>query len=367
MDKHQNSVIVYIKRLPQFAAQARKELEDFFAEGQRGIGSYFAKGSARVATGLTPTEEDLLLPYILNIPATDREFRMKVNDHYIIIDKKIPGKVGLELEIGLEKSNSEPVSADNLPINIDNYLTYRWALTHPWVAASEDEGKGNQLKQYYIFNPSEVSKVNININEQRDKALGYYLSIKDNKRTVTMYLTLMGVRTDQLLPGEGPLKLRELVDKKPEDFIKLYDDRDKEIKYMIEDMINNQILERVNGAILVKEDGTLLGRDMKEAILFITDSKNTKLYSVLKTRLQEKWKKTTSSVETDEQLEAGPVVPAKPAAAAPVAEDLVPAKELMPVSPEANIEYGNALEEAEDEIMQAEVAAGAGAEPLIEE
>lgn len=330
MDTHKNSVLVYIKRLPQFAAQARKELEEFFAEGQRGIGSYFAKGSARVATGLTPTEEDLLLPYILNIPSTDREFRMKVNDHYIIIDKKIPGKVGLELEIGLEVSNTEPMSATNLPINIDNYLTYRWALTHPWVAPSEADGKGNQLKQYYIFNPGEVSKVNINVNEQRDKALGYYLSIKDNKRTVTMYLTLLGVRTDQLRAGEEVLKLRELVDKNPDAFLKLFDDRDKEIKYAIEDMINNQILERVNGAIMVKEDGTLLGRDMKEAILFITDSKNTKLYNVLKSRLQEKWKKTTTSVDTDEQLESVPVIPV----VAPVTEDLVPAKELIPAAVE---------------------------------
>lgn len=336
MDTHKNSVLVYIKRLPQFAAQARKELEEFFAEGQRGIGSYFAKGSARVATGLTPMEEDLLMPYILNIPSTDREFRMKVNDHYIIIDKKIPGKVGLELEIGLEVSNTEPMSATNLPINIDNYLTYRWALMHPWVAPSEADGKGNQLKQYYIFNPGEVSKVNINVNEQRDKALGYYLSIKDNKRTVTMYLTLLGVRTDQLRTGEEVLKLRELVDKNPEAFLKLFDDRDKEIKYAIEDMINNQILERVNGAILVKEDGTLLGRDMKEAILFITDSKNTKLYNVLKSRLQEKWKKTTTSVDTDEQLETGPVIPVA-AVAVPVAEDLAPATELIPKAVEPEV------------------------------
>lgn len=347
MDTHKNSVTVYIKRLPQFAAQARKELEEFFAEGQRGIGSYFAKGSARVATGLTPTEEDLLLPYILHIPKEDRDFRKTVNAHYEILDLKIPGKAGLELEIGLENSNSEPVSADNMPINMDNYLKFRWAVQHPWVAPSEAEGKGNQLKQYYIFNPGEVSKVNINVNEQRDKALGYYLSIKDNKRTVVMYLTLLGVRTNQLRSGEEVLKLREMVDKTPDAFIKLYDDRDKEIKYAIEDMINNQILERVNGAILVKEDGTMLGRDMREAILFITDSKNTKLYNVLKARLQEKWKKTTTSVDTDEQLETGPIISA--AKVEPVLADLTPAVELMPaaIEPEAALveDSASALDE----------------------
>lgn len=328
MDTHKNSVLVYIRRLPQFAAQSRKELEEFFAEGQRGIGSYFAKGSARVATGLTPSEEDLLLPGILHIPASDREFRMKVNEHYVIIDKKIPGKNGLELEIGLEVSNSEPVSATNFPLNIDNYLTYRWAIQHPWVAPSEADGKGNQLKQYYIFNPGEVSKVSINVNEKRDEALSYYLSVKSNKRTVNMYLTLLGVRTEQLRAGEEALKLRELIDKNPEAFIALYNDKDKESKFIIEDMVNNGILERVNNAILIKEDGTVLGRDMKEAILFLTDSRNTKVYSVLKSRLQEKWKKTTTSVDTDEQLEQPLPTPAP--AVAPAAEEQIPAAELIP-------------------------------------
>ncbi|CAM6001146.1 unnamed protein product [Sphagnum balticum] len=314
---------------------ARPELAEILAEGQRGYGAYFSPGSARTATGLSPTEEDLLLPYILNIPKDDKDFRKAVNVHYEGISIKVPGKEGLKLEIGLEGSNSEPVSKDNLPINVDNYLKYRHALGHPWIAPSETEGKGNQLKQYYIFNPSEVSKVNINVNEQRDKALGLYLSIKDNSRTVRMYLTLLGVRTDQLRTGEEVLRLRELVDKKPEDFIKLYNDRDKEIKYIIEDMINNNILERVNGNILVKDDGTKLGQDMKTAILFLTDTRNTKLYSVLKARLTEKWKKLTGSFDTDEQLEPviAPVIPAITAAD----ETIIPATQLMPKQPEPEV------------------------------
>jgi hypothetical protein len=335
MDVHKNSVTVYIKRLPQFAAMARPELAAIFEEGQRGYGGYFAKGSARTATGLTPTEEDLLLPYILNIPKDDKDFRKAVNTHYEGIAIKVPGKEGLKLEIGLESSNSEPVGPSNLPINTDNYLKYRHALEHPWIAPSESDGKGNQLKQYYIYNPAEVSKVNVNVNEQRDKALGYYLTIKENKRTVTMYLTLLGVRTDQLRSGEEVLKLREMIDKNPDAFIKLYDDRDKEIKYMIEDMINNQILERVNGAIIVKSDGTLLGRDIRETILFLTDAKNSKTFSVLKARLQEKWKKTTTSVDTDEQLEAGPVIPS--AVTVPPVDE-TPATELTPAAVEPTVE-----------------------------
>jgi hypothetical protein len=313
MEPLKNSVIVFIKRLPQFAAAAQnKELEEYFIEGQRGYGAYFAPGSARVATGLTPTEEDLLLPYILNIPKEDRDFRKQVNDFYEAIDVKVPGRDGYKLETGLTSSNSKPMDKDNLPLNIDQYIKYKHALGHPWIAPSEAEGKGNQLKQYYLFNPSEVSKTTINVNEQKDTAFTYYLSVKENPRTVAMYLTLLGVRVDQLRSGDEVTTFRNLVETRPKDFIKIYEDRDKELKYAIEDMINNKILERVAGNILIKEDGTNLGTTMQEAILFLQNSRNTKVFSVLKARLQEKQKATSVSVETEEDLVKGPLVPEVP-------------------------------------------------------
>jgi hypothetical protein len=332
--KHKNSHIVFIRRLPQFASAARKELEEYFSESQRGYGSYFTKGSVRTATGLTPDEEKLLMPFILSIDPSEKDFTKQVNTWFEGLNVKVPGKDGLPLEIGLENSNTDPVSKDNLPLNVGNYITYRHALGHPWMAPTEDAGKGNQLKQYYIYDPNEVSKTTINVNEQKDKALTYYLTIRDNARSVNMYLTLMGVRTNTLRKGEEVVELRNRVDKNPKAFIDLYEDKDKEAKYIIEDMINNAVLERVGLRILIKEGGEQIGRDMKEAILYLQDARNTKTYNVLKARNQEKAKAHSISVDTDEDLPAS----AKPTVAATVtpvvtaanepAED--PAKELIP-------------------------------------
>lgn len=341
MEQTSNSVIVYIRRLPQFATAARKELEAHFAEGQRGYGAYFAKGSARTATGLTIPEEDLLMPLILCIPKDDRDFRTKVNTHFESIEVKVPAYDGLKLEVGLSSDNSKPVAADNMPIALDDYIKYRHALGHPWMAPSMEDGKGNQLKQYYIFNPGEVSKSNVNVNELKDKALGYYLTLKGDTRKVAMYLTLLGVRSDDMPFGEQVIKLRSLTEADPQKFIDLYNDRNKEIKYAIEDMINKKVLKRVKSAILVESDGTIIGNNLDEAIVYLQDARNTRMYNVLKSRLQEKWKNVSSPLETDEDL---------PPVTKPVAEpeEIEPATELMPAAPEPEGEFGNAFEEAEE-------------------
>lgn len=338
-EKHKNSHIVFLRRLPQFASAARRELEDYFAESKRSVGGYFSKNSVRTATGLTPTEEDLLMPYILSIPKEDRDFRKEVTKFFEGIDTKVLPKEGTPLEIGLNRDNNEPVSADNLPISITDYIRYRHALGHPWVAADEANGIGNQLKQYYFYDPATVSKANIDTNEERDKAIGYYLTLKDNKRSVDMYLTLLGVRTDQIKPGEEVYELRKLVDKDPKKFLALYNDRDKEMKYIIEDMINKGILERIGKSrIVIKDTTEELGRDMKETILFLSDSKNTKTYQALRARLQEAWKDKSISVDTDADLpkQQVPKVPAP----APIVVDTEeePATQIIPAAaPETQV------------------------------
>lgn len=329
-----NSHTVYIRRLPQFASAAQKDLEEYFANSQRGYGSYFSKGSVRTATGLSPTEEDLLMPYILSIPKEDRDFRKGVTTWFEGISVKVGAGDGLALEVGLEVDNKEPVDKDNLPLSITDYVKYRHALGHPWIASSEDTGRGNQLMQYYIFDPSEVSKVTVNQNEERDEALGYYLTIKTNSRSVGMYLTLLGVRTNTLRKGEEAVELRKIVDKKPKAFIALYNDKDKEIKYIIEEMINYGILERVNTRVLLKETGEQIGRDIKEAVLYLKDSRNTKMYATLQARLQEKWKNNSISVDTDADLQITDREP-EPATIAEIEE---PATELIPAAaPETQV------------------------------
>lgn len=306
METHPNSHIVYIRRKGLFDTEARPELEEYFSGSSVSVGSYFAKGTARPGSGLMIPEENLLLPYVLAIPADDQDFRTKVNEFYSNIDSKVPADQnpprttdGLALEIGLYKDNSKPISATNLPLNVGQYLKYRQIILHPWVGIDESE-KGNQLKRFYVFDPNKVQSITLSANEQKDAALTKYLMVKGNARTVRMYLTLLGVNTSTLKPGEELNKLRSLAETQPAEFIKIANDKDKEMRYIIEDMVHYKIVEKVGDRLL--SDGTVLGRDMREAILFLSDSHNTAVFTSLKAKLQNAWVKNSVSVETEEDL-----------------------------------------------------------------
>jgi len=312
---HKNSRIIYIRRLPTFAQSSRgEELNDYFAQAQKGYGSYLAPNSASPGTGLSSTEIDLLLPYVLNIPKEDRDFRKLVAAWYENLGIKIPAKIGnnaategLKLEIGLDADNSKPVAVDNLPINMFDYLRWRHALGHPWIAPSENDGRGNQLKQFYIYDPTVINQGLIDTNQESDEALTKYLAIKNNTRSVNMFLTLMGVKPNTIAKGQEFVELRKLVTKSPKKFLELYNDKNKEIKYTIEDMINNKILERVGERIITGDSGDAVGNNMKEAILYFTDTRYSKEVNYLKAKLNEVWKKNSTSFDTDEDLAPAPI------------------------------------------------------------
>lgn len=306
MENHPNSHIVYIRRKALFDTAERPELNEYFAGSSMNVGSYYAKGTAREASGLLIPEENLLLPYVLAIPADDRDFRLKVNEYYANIDSKVPADSvpvretdGLPLEIGLYESNTQPLSNTNLPINIGDYIRYRQVIGHPWVGASEAE-KGNQLKRFYVHDPNMIQTTTMSVNEQKDAALTRYLIVKTNARNVRMYLTLLGIDTSKLKPGEELTKLRTLAETNPKEFIEVSNDKNKEMKYIINDMVNNNIIDKVGDRYVAGD--TVLGRDMREAVLFLSDSHNTAVYTSLKARLQNAWVKNSVSVETEEDL-----------------------------------------------------------------
>jgi hypothetical protein len=276
------------------------------------------------------------MPFILSIDATDRDFRAQVNNWFRNLDTKVPAGDGIPLEIGLESSNDLPVSADNLPLNAEHYIRVKHGIGHPQVAASPELAKGNQLKQYYLYDPKSVSKTNIDINEQKDAALAQYLTIKTNPRSVRMYLTLMGVNPLTVKNGEESVRLRKLVEEKPTVFLEIATDKFKEVKYVIQDMINNKVLEQIGDTILTK-DGSTIGRNMKEAVSFLQDARNSKVFASLKALLQEAFKRTSQSVDTLEDMDETP----ESAAAAitePTAEVIVPdvmKEDVAPAKPSA--------------------------------
>lgn len=298
--QNKNSKTVTIFRAGSFLSRMQgPELEDYFAASKKTIGSYWESSfSKKIGTGLSFEEENILLPYVLDLPAEDRGFRQKVTDFYTEISTRIPYNTGLKLEIGLMKDNNKPISLDskninnsNLPINTNDYIKYRHALKHPLVAESKEEAEGNPLKEFYIFDSSEVNRKNAKAADTRDTASQIFLAIKNDDIKVDMMLTLLGVDVN-LFDGDNAKelkleRLREFVDDSPEEVIDINNNIDLEIHYWIKTLVNNKIIKQISAKYFDAETNRLLGNNLEEMTVFFKDDTNSDVILALKARNQE--------------------------------------------------------------------------------
>jgi len=292
--KHPNSHKITIHRLGNFLSNAQRKSNDmFFAGARESIGSYFEnQNSHRVGSGLTMEEEKVLMPLVIDTEVTDRDFRKKVTEFFNDITTPVPYDTGVELEIGLEKDNSLPIAADNLPLNTMEFIRYRHAANHPWTAPSKEEGIGNQSKKYYIFDKEMLQGSKTKTRKEQDAAMAIYLKVKIDKEAIDQMLTLLGEDVRKYVGDknaeENKLeKLHELMILDPVKFKETYDEGELSTRSWINGMIITGVLKKVGKRILDTETSEEIGGSMEEAIFFFLDEKNSAFVGALKARQQE--------------------------------------------------------------------------------
>ncbi len=302
---HPNDKMVYIRRKKSFLETVQQAGASFFEDGRLSVGSYFAsKNSPSIGSGLSINEQQLLLPAILNMSVEDRDFRKAVNSFYAEFFTPIPhGEEGLKLNIGLWASNDLPLSLDNMPLNLTDYLRYRHAKGHPHVAGSEAEAKANGNKMFYIYDPV-ISAAGRKSNASlQDQAMQEYLAIKESEDKVDKLLTLLGVdpvRLVALKKSEDPLTakqvaLREIATGQPAKFLAKKDVDNYEQRYTIQSLLNAGIWQELSGGIIIDpRNNSTIGVTVVEAIAWMKDSANNNKLVLYKTTLQEYLRKSRS-------------------------------------------------------------------------
>lgn len=298
MSNHKNSRTVTVFRAGSFLSRAQgKDVDDFLSTTKKSVGSYWESSSSkRVGSGLTFSEEAILLPLLLDVPVEDREFRKKVTNFYVEIDTPIPYGTGRTLEIGLDGDNDKPISAkDNMPLNVMDYLRYRQIIKHPEVATTKEEADGNSGKTFYIFDPTDVVKKNAKRIDEKDAAMTIYLEVKNSPDKVDSMLTMLGVDPREFNSKDAAkLKQEELrlqSETNPSEFVAIYGNAHLEIRYWITTMVNTGVLKVMNGKYVDGESTKLVANNLEEMIFFFKDEANSEAVVLYKTRMQESLKK----------------------------------------------------------------------------
>jgi hypothetical protein len=295
MSTHPNSKKVTIYRLQPFNHQAQKGLDEWFANANTSIGSYFKKGgSKRVETGLEDWEAKRLLTMMVNAEAGDKDFKEKVEKYFIDINTKV-GSDGLELEIGLEENNSKGIffkknaddeeGVENYPISLEDYITYRHALLHPFVAIGKEEGESNPLAKFYIEDKNKEASHLIKSETIKDEALALYLEMSKDNAKVSMFLALLGTNYKNINKEERPLALKNLAIKNAQLFIDTVNDKDAATKFFIKRLVSADIILKEGNRYLY--EGEQLGITLTDFVLYVQDKANSETVGIMKAKLAE--------------------------------------------------------------------------------
>ncbi len=304
-EKHVNSHEITIFRAKSFLAKAQNaDVSGYLATSKESVGSYFeSQHSSRIGSGLTFDEEKLLMPNVIDVPSDDRDFRKKVSEFFQDISTNVPYEHGVTLEVGLLKDNSAPLSKDNMPIKIVDYIRWKHALKHPQVAASKDLADGNQMKKFYVFDKEAIQLRVTSSAKNRDAAMQIYLKLKDDENLVDTMLTVMGEDIREYIGQKESVelkkqKLRSFADgAKAKEFVDNYTKGEIEIRGTIQMMVNVKVLTQTGQKFIEPESREIIANSIDEMIMLFQDEDKTQLVTMLQARRQEAMAKPVKKIK----------------------------------------------------------------------
>jgi hypothetical protein len=248
--------------------------DDIYLESKRKIGSVFTAGGD-VVRGLTLAEQKTLLPEIIGVSPTDVSFTRAAKDYYTNFSLDVP-KGGLDLEVGLDE--------DGTPLNVLDFIKYKFALAHPFVAKTEEEMSGSKRIKYYL---QDRGKELVEASQElqiRKKAYREFIKISEDENKMDLVLRVYGERPDKMDVKEKELTLESIQEEDPDRFLEVALDKDLELVSLINECLSKEILRKVGNSIL--DADVVLGDSMEETILFLKDKKNTGTVTSIKARIK---------------------------------------------------------------------------------
>lgn len=295
--KHPNSKEVTVYRKLPFAAEAQKDLADYYNAARYSVGSYWKDLNSKViGSGMEDWEVKLLLPDLIGIDATDKDFRKEANSYFDIINTFIPPERGLTLQIGLSKDNDAILSPDNMPISVEEYVKYRHISGHPECAPSRDAAVGDPTKLCYVSDPTAEMDNESKRNALIDEATALYLSAKKDPAKVAKYLTLLGKDPDTVPKAKHISTLKDLVVGKPQEFIDLSKDESLNFRFFLAQLVKTKIVNKVGARYVDSETNKQLGVNEKDAVFYLQDKENENIVKLYKVKLAELSKESETTV-----------------------------------------------------------------------
>ena len=188
------------------------------------------------------------------------------------------GFSGIELEIGKDE--------DDKPLNIMDYIKYRFAISHPYVALSKLEMESNMTKRFYIQDLARADKEKnneIQLKKDADKA---FIKVSSDKKNMARVLRLISnTNPDKMNSEQIENALYELKNSNPKKFLRAATDKNLELKSEIEEMVTAGVIRRIGNQVIFIDE--VLGDTLDDTIVYLKDKKNSGKLTILRAKLKE--------------------------------------------------------------------------------
>jgi hypothetical protein len=227
---------------------------------------------------LSKEETERFMPALVGLPASHNEFPKACQRFWAEMTIKVPF-AGRELETA--------VSADGDPINMEDYLMFRFALAHPHCGKNEATMRKNPIMTHYIFNPQEEELANNKKIEHAKLADKAYLKDSEDKEKMIQIIQVLSPKTTPNLLSEMQLQnvLYNLKSESPESYYIASTDKNLMLKAEIYNLVNSNILSQVGNKFIYESEP--IGSSVNEAIAYFKDARNSKVVLEIRSRLKE--------------------------------------------------------------------------------
>lgn len=246
------------------------------------IGSYLTKTGA-VGTGLSFEEIKRIMPGVIAMEPTDSKFRSEVDKYFNNMMIPIPYE-GRELDLSTDE--------DGVPVNIVDWLRYKFVLGHPQVAKDKKEADVSQTKIYYLEDDDANSEVQSeNILLEAKAGIEFAKIVEDKvkfdwviRELCSKYPELGSIsKILSLTPDKKIIALNTGMKKNFKTFLEIITDEDLKYKAEIASFVDAKIVDKVGNEYIY---GSEPFGNLDHFIAFLKNPNNSETYATLLAKLR---------------------------------------------------------------------------------
>lgn len=246
------------------------------------LGGSYASRSSGIHLGRTiwdnPEQEKKIMAPILGVSPDAVNFEEKLTDYWKSFNVPIPYD-GLKLEAGVVYT----ANSEYHPINPAQYIIYRYALKHGWVANKADDMRKSNKIQFYLWNKEEELQGKLAKQDLKDRAYALRVEITDPNK-INAILSLTG--KPNLPAGEAKLAIAALAEEAPAKFVSLAGDPDLMDKAFIELAVLKGVVVRPVNTTLHLFENITIGNNIGEAVAWLRNPVNAANRSVIEAKVK---------------------------------------------------------------------------------